>query len=166
MTRSAARDTVARVRVRLLIPLTVILLAGCGDEPGPSAAEDRRGVQQRTAGYLAAYLAGDGERACRQFTPELRRTSEKRAKAGGLSCASALALVGPQLLEAVPADQRDAFRRRAADPREVKVELTGDRATAGFAPAGGGRVPMRVELARVGDRWLIDKLGTRAQVTP
>ena len=164
MTGGPPSGTVPRVRVRLLIPL--LLLAGCGDEPGPSAAEDRRGVQQRTASYLGAYLAGDGERACRQFTPELRRTSDKRAKAGGLSCASALALVGPKLLEAVPADQRDAFRRRASDPSEVKVELTGDRATAGFAPSGGGRVPMRVELARVGDRWLIDKLGMRAQVAP
>ncbi len=150
------------------VPALVVLLlvAGCGEEPGPSAAKDRRAVQTRAATYVRAYLTGDGERACRQFTPALRRVSELRAKRGGLTCASALALVGPQLLAAVPADQRDAFRKRASDPRAVHVELAGDRATAGFAPAGGGRAPMRLELARVGDRWLVDKLGTRARVTP
>lgn len=150
------------------LALTTLLLAaaGCGSEPGPSAPDDRQAVQKRTAAYLAAYLAGDGRRACRQFTPMLRRVSDKRAKAARLNCASALALVGPRLLEALPADQRDAFRRRAADPKQVRVELAGDRATAGFAPSGAGRVPMRLELARVGDRWLIDKLGTRAQAAP
>jgi hypothetical protein len=154
------------MRRGMLVLAVVFLAAGCGEEPGPSAAKDRRAVQVRAATYVRAYLAGDGERACRQFTPTLRRVSELRAKQGGLTCASALALVGPQLLEAVPADQRDAFRKRASNPGSVHVELAGDRATAGFAPSGGGRAPMRLELARVGKRWLVDKLGTRAQVTP
>ena len=64
---------------------------------------------------------------------------------------------GPAIVERLPREQRRAFRLAVADPAAVQVELAGDRATAGLAPAAAGRKPMRVALVRAGDRWLIER---------
>ena len=153
MTAPPARGTVPRVRVRPLAALLLLALAGCGgDERGaeaPTPAEDRRAVQERTATYLRAYVSGDGDGACAQL---------RRAPA---DCAATLSAVGPAIVERLPREQRRAFRLAVSDPDIVRVELAGDRATAGFAPPARERAPMRIALVRVGDRWLIDRLGVR-----
>jgi len=146
-----------------------LLVAGCGagEEGAPTgAAADRRAVQERTASYLRAYLSGDGAGACAQFTPAYRRDADRRLRAANSTCAKLLGEVGPGLVARLPADQRRATVARVTDPAKVRVELDGSRATAGFAAAGEGRVPARVELERVGGRWLVSQLGTRARPTP
>jgi hypothetical protein len=150
MTRGRRRGTVPRVRVRLLLPL--LLLAGCGEEAAKPAAEKpdhRRAVQERTAAYLGAYVNGDGTKACAQL---------RRPPAG---CVETLSAVGPEIVRALPPEQRRAFKLAVSDPDVVQVELRGERATAGLAPLTEGRAPMRVALVRDGDRWLIEKLGVR-----
>ena len=132
-----------------------LLLAGCGEASPPAAepqrdpAADRRAVQERTAAYLGAYVGGDGARACAQL---------RRPPAG---CVETLSAVGPEIVRRLPVEQRRAFKETVADPAVIHVELDGDRATAGLAAATAGRAPMRVALARSGDRWLIEKLGVR-----
>jgi hypothetical protein len=157
MTPGPTRGTVARVRLRpLLLPILILVVAGCGGEDrpepkaaAPDAAADRRAVAERTAAYLGAYVAGDGAQACAQ----LRTPPEQ--------CAETLSAVGPEIVRRLPPEQRRAFKLTVADPAAVQVELAGDRATAGLAPAAEGRQPMRVALVRSGDRWLIEKLGVR-----
>ena len=154
MTPRRPRGTVAHVRLRLLL-LPILILAGCGGEDAPQkaaapdAAADRRAVAERTAAYLGAYVAGDGEQACAQL---------RKAPA---QCVATLSAVGPEIVRRLPPEQRCAFRLAVSDPAAVQVELAGDRATAGLAPAAEGRQPMRVALVRTGDRWLIEKLGVR-----
>ena len=156
MTRRRSPGTVARVRLHLLLLAIVVVLAGCGGDDaskqraaGPDAAADRRAVAERTAAYLGAYVAGDGEQACAQL-----RTAPAQ-------CVETLSAVGPAIVERLPREQRRAFRLAVSDPAAVQVELAGDRATAGLAPAAEGRQPMRIALVRTGDRWLIEKLGVR-----
>jgi len=154
MTTRRSRGTVTRVRVRTLLLPILLLAAGCGGEDAtpakqPDAAADRRAVQERTAAYLGAYVRGDGERACAQL---------RRAPA---ECVATLSAVGPEIVRRLPPEQRRAFRLAVSDPAALHVELAGDRATAGLAPAAPGRQPMRVALVRTGDRWLIEKLGVR-----
>jgi hypothetical protein len=157
MTPGPMRGTVARVRLRpLLLPILILAIAGCGGEDrpepkaaAPDAAADRRAIAERTAAYLGAYVAGDGARACAQ----LRKAPEQ--------CVETLSAVGPAIVERLPREQRRAFRAAVSDPAAVQVELAGDRATAGLAPAAAGRQPMRIALVRSGDRWLIEKLGVR-----
>jgi hypothetical protein len=154
MTPGPLRGTVARVRLRPLL-LATLILAGCGGEAGPKqaaapdTAADRRAVAERTAAYLGAYVAGDGQQACAQ----LRKPPKQ--------CAATLSAVGPEIVRRLPPEQRRAFKLTVADPAAVRVELAGDRATAGLAPAADGKQPMRVALVRTGDRWLIEKLGVR-----
>jgi len=153
MTPRRPRGTVAHVRLRLLL-LPILILAGCGGDEAPKKAApdnaaDRRAVAERTAAYLGAYVAGDGEQACAQ----LRKPPAQ--------CVETLSAVGPEIVRRLPTEQRRAFRLTVSDPAAVQVELAGDRATAGLAPAAEGRQPMRVALVRAGDRWLIEKLGVR-----
>ena len=147
------RGTVAHVRLRLLL-LPILILAGCGGDEAPKKAApdnaaDRRAVAERTAAYLGAYVAGDGEQACAQL---------RKAPA---QCVATLSAVGPEIVRRLPPEKRRAFRLAVSDPAAVQVELAGDRATAGLAPAAEGRQPMRIALVRTGDRWLIEKLGVR-----
>jgi hypothetical protein len=154
MTAARPRGTVRRVRLRPVLVLCLLAVAGCGDDARkpaakPDAAADRRAVQERTAAYLGTYVTGDGTRAC---------THLRRPPTG---CAETLAAVGPEIVRRLPPEQRRAFRLTVADPDVIEVELDGDRATAGLAAASEGRSPMRVALVRTGDRWLIDRLGVR-----
>jgi len=151
-----------------------LALGACGGDAEPAereagrdgAAADRRAVQERTATYLRAYLGGDGPVACAQLSPALRRSVDARAKAAGGTCATALGAIGPKLLATLPAEQREAFTASVTDAAEIRVELDGDAALAGFAPAGEGRVPARLKLERSGDRWLIAELGAQAPPAP
>jgi len=154
MTARRRRGTVAHVRARTILLPILLLTAGCGGEDARpakqrDAAADRRAVQERTAAYLGAYVGGDGERACAQ----LRKPPAE--------CVATLSAVGPEIVRRLPPEQRRAFRLTVSDPASVHVELAGDRATAGLAPAAAGKQPMRVALVRTGDRWLIEKLGVR-----
>ena len=154
MSTRRPRGTVAHVRLRLLL-LPILIFAGCGGDAAPKeaaapdTAADRRAVAERTAAYLGAYVAGDGAQACAQL---------RKAPA---ECVETLSAVGPEIVRRLPPEQRRAFRLAVSDPAAVQVELAGDRATAGLAPAAEGRQPMRVALVRTGDRWLIEKLGVR-----
>lgn len=137
---------------------SLAVLAGCGadERERPRADDDRAAIQQRVATYLRHYSAGEGERACAQYTPALRARSDARAAANGDgSCAAALAALGPEIVRAIPAVERDAFTARLVDPAGVRVELRGDRAIATL----DGVAANRLRLVRTGERWLIDELG-------
>jgi hypothetical protein len=141
---------------RRVLPVFLVALAGCGGaERAARPKPDRVAVQERVAAYVGSLLAGDGERACAQLTPEYRRLSDERAHLAGLgSCAEATALYGEAVEGVVP----EGFAREAADPRRVIVTLRGRRADAAYAV--GPRVT-RTTLREVGGRWLIDGLGVR-----
>jgi hypothetical protein len=101
-------------------------------------------------------LAGEGEQACAQFTPEYRRGMDTRAADAGLGdCATVLAGYG----EIAAAGQSEAFLRDAAKPERVIVLLEGDRAQASVMTPDGKLSTKRTALRRVGTRWLIDELG-------
>jgi hypothetical protein len=143
-------------------PLTLVaslaVLAGCGgaERERPGADADRAAVQERVATYLRHYAAGDGERACAQYTRALRARSDARAAANGDgSCAAALAALGPEIVRAIPAAEREAFTTQLTDPAAVHVELEGGHALATLE----GVAANRLRLVRSGDRWLIDELG-------
>ena len=136
-------------------------MAGCGQE-GDSGA-DRAAIQERLAGYMSAYTAGDGERACGAYSRSLRKRADARARDIGLEgCADVLKRVGPRIVRSVPDGDRRRLVRSVSDPRNVRVELDGDRATAGFAPRAGGLLPKRVVMRREDGDWKIDVLGARA----
>ena len=85
--------------------------------------------------YIKPMLAGDGERACAQLTPDYRRATEQRAKAGGIAgCAEAVLLYGEAVDGVVP----EGFAEQASDPRRVHVILHGDRAAAAMRSPRGG----------------------------
>jgi hypothetical protein len=138
----------------------LVVLAGCGGDgasapqrPGPEA--DRAAVQARVAAYLRHYAAGDGARACAQFTPGLRSRSDARAAANGdRSCAAALSALGPEIVAAMP----EGFAEQLADPAGVRVDLRGDRALATLS----GPTANHLRLVRTVDDWLIDDLGVPA----
>ena len=69
-----------------------------------------------------------------------------------------LSALGPEIVAAIPAGERDAFVRTLGDPAGVAVELRGDRALATVA----GRGARRLLLVRDGGRWLIDDLAVPA----
>jgi hypothetical protein len=134
---------------------TALVACGSDDPEQPSASADRAAVRDRVATYLEAYAAGDGARACEQLTPYLRRSADAQARKRRTgSCAQVLSQVGPKIVESVPAEQRQAFVDELTDPKQVTVTIDGDSATAGL-----GRATRRLELRRVGDRWLIATLG-------
>lgn len=135
------------------------LAVGCGEsEREDSAAEDRAAVRRTVSAYLRAYSSGEGERACALYTPELRAIAERKARARGAgSCARVLSIVGPELVAGAPRARRAALVDRVTDPAQVRVRLRGDRASAALSD----RPSTHLELRRVGDRWLIDRLGVR-----
>jgi hypothetical protein len=153
--------------MRRMIPAVLVAalaaLGGCGGDENdsrPSGANDRQAVQRQVASYLKAYAAGDGERACRHLTPSRRRLADAQTRQRGTgSCERVLSIVGPKLLNAVPAGQRQRFLDMLTDPSRVSAKITGDRAVASLQGA-----TQRLELRRVDGRWLIDKLGLPASL--
>jgi hypothetical protein len=146
------------MRRPLALVASLAVLAGCGggERERPRAGDDRAAVQQRVATYLRHFAGGDGERACAQYKVALRARSDARAAANGDgSCAAALAALGPEIVRALPAAEREAFTARLTDPGAVRVELDGERALATL----DGVAANRLRLVRAGDRWLIDELG-------
>jgi hypothetical protein len=138
---------------RCALLVFLIVLAGCGeDERAAAPKPDRVAIQERVAAYAKYLLAGDGERACAQLTPEYRRESDERARIGGvISCASATSLYGEAVAGVLPG----GF---AVTPAHVRVTVRG--ASADAALALGPRVT-KTRLREVGGRWLIDQLGVR-----
>ncbi len=142
---------------RLAFLVLVLALAGCGarEAAAPDPAKDTAAVQARVAEYLRSMLAGDGERACAQFTASYRRSAERRAKEGGLgSCADVFSLYGDAVAGTVP-----EIAATAADPALIVVSLEGDRAEAALKSPRGGLSVKRTTLRRAGALWLIDGLG-------
>jgi hypothetical protein len=141
--------------VRRFAVLVSLFVLGCGAaEPG--APTDRAAVQARVATYVKHLLAGEGEQACAQLTPDYRQRADARAEAAGFgSCADAYAIYG----ESVGGLLSKSAVRLAGDPRSVAVILRGDRAEAAMRVPGAKLSIKRATLRRVGDRWLIDSLG-------
>jgi hypothetical protein len=143
-----------RPRLALLL-VAASIVAGCGERERDPAA-DRAAVQKRVSAYVAAMLAGDGERACAQLSPAYRADAERRARASGVGgCAEAIAFYGETISGTLP----KGFARQAADPANVQVTLKGDAAEAALRLPGGQVSIRRTTLRRVESDWLIDALG-------
>jgi len=149
---------------RLALLALLLLLAGCGAEAvsappkakSDRAAGDRAAIQARVAAYMKHMLAGEGEQACAQFTPDYRRDMDTRAAdAGYVDCAAVLAGFGT----IASAGESKDYLREAAKPERVIVLLQGDRAQASIMSPRGTLSGKRTALRRVGTRWLIDELG-------
>jgi hypothetical protein len=150
---------VARVP-RLALLALLLILAGCGTDaaapPKPDAAADAAAIRARVATYIGHMLAGDGERACAQFTPAYRRDADARAKQAGLgSCADVIGLYGEALKGSLPPN----FAELATDPKRIIVVRVDDRARAAMTSPAGGPSLKQTTLRRVGSQWLIDSLG-------
>ena len=101
-------------------------------------------------------LAGEGAKACAQFTTEYRRSMDERAAEAGIGdCAEVLSAFGETLKTGMP----KGFAEDAADPKRVIVLLQGDKAQASVTTPSGGLSAKRTSLRRVGAQWLIDELG-------
>ena len=142
-------------RVRPFVLCLTLLVAGCGASE-PDASTERAAVQERVAAYVKHLLAGQGEQACAQLTPEYRKRADTRAQDAGLgSCAEAYSIYGESVGGLLPEDAV----RLAGDPKNVAVILRGDRAEAAMRVPGADLSIKRTTLRRVGDRWLIESLG-------
>jgi hypothetical protein len=143
----------------------LVFLTGCGGaervassstRPPDRSARDRAAVQERVATYLQSMLAGDGKKACAQFTPEYRRSMDTRAGDYGLGdCAAVVAALGTIASDGQSSD----YIREASKPERVIVLLQGDRAQASVKTPSGQLSRKRTALRRVGTQWLIDELG-------
>lgn len=162
--------------LRLWIALAGVALAvsaaACGggapgDGPsggGPSAGEDRAAIEDRVVRYLDAYLSGDGEQACAQYTPDRIREADRQAREqGDRSCAQVLSrvsrLLGQELRRRAPARLRGSvlprLREQLTDREQMRVRLTGDD----LALVDFTGQKNRIELKRVGGQWLISETG-------
>jgi hypothetical protein len=153
-----------------LVAVCAVLLAGCAGAAAnerAAAGDERRAVQERTIAYLTAYLGGDGEQACAQLLPAYRARMDARARAEGFAgCADVLGQVGPALFAELPEEDRELARRDYLRPDRVRVELAGDRATAGYTAAASGRIITRIALVRSTAGWRIERLGVRSMPQP
>src|SRR5213592_1257115 len=128
----------------MLLLATIALFApGCGG-PGPD---------QTVRDYFAAIVQRNGERACDQLTPALRRDIERApaARAAGRSCADVMELA---------AGLNPKLSIKGVEDLDIEVEENGDRAVATFEDPLAGRKET-IDLVQVGGDWKIATLETR-----
>ena len=127
----------------ILAALTAAVLAGCG------GGSDEDQVREVASDFTAAFADSDAKRACELMTSEAKQQIVKAAAAlGGGECEKTMSAATGLLDES----QKDALR----DAEITKVTISGDRAevtqSADVGDSGDG--PM--QLAKRGDRWLVD----------
>jgi len=154
--------------VPLLLAALVGALTACGGgAPAANPQVDRETIQGRLAAYTRALATGDGEAACAAYTPALRASFDRRAAAGGLgACPAALRVAGQNLVRALPKRRRNEILSALIDPGSVRVDLRGDRATAGYDPREVGSATQQVAVERVEGLWKISALGVRPGAPP
>jgi hypothetical protein len=119
------------------------LAVGCGGS----------GPDETVRDYFTAIVAGDGERACGELTPMLRREIDRApaARRAGRTCVEVMELaagLNPDLSE------------QDVDDLSIEVEEEGERATARFQNPLVRRRET-IDLEKVDDEWKISTLEVR-----
>jgi hypothetical protein len=125
------------------LALAALFAAGCG---GPAPDETVRD-------YFTAIIAGDGERACGDLTPMLRREIDRApaARGAGRTCVEVMELaagLNPDLSE------------QDVEDLPIDVQEEGERATARLRNPLVGRREA-IDLEKVDDEWKIATLEVR-----
>jgi hypothetical protein len=125
------------------VALAALFAVGCG---GPAPDETVRD-------YFTAIVAGDGERACGDLTPMLRRDIDRApaARGAGRTCVEVMELaagLNPDLSE------------QDVEDLSIEVQEEGERATARLRNPLVGRQEA-IDLEKVDDEWKIATLQVR-----
>jgi hypothetical protein len=127
-----------------LLAAAALVAGGCGGDAPPEDAVRR---------YFDAIVQGDGERACGQLTPELRREIDRApaARRAGRTCVEVMELA---------AGLNPGLSQQDVENLAVEVQEEGDRATARL------RNPLvrrreRIDLMKIEGEWRIATLETR-----
>lgn len=132
-----------------------LALAGCGGGGGPSE-EEKQEVLQVLDDANRAFAAGDFERTCSYYTPDVRK--QLISLYGTRTCAQAWERIDQLTRKLVTPAEFDAITSYAPD--EAIISGDAARATYGPPPPGAPRnvgpsEGSTIELRRPDDRWLI-----------
>ena len=136
----------SRALAASLVAVLVPLGAGCG----VGAGGDEDDVRSVVNHYVQASLKGNGRQACAYLTPALR-AEVGRTRA----CARVVGGDVRTRLAQLPLDVRDEVEDTFADPQEIEVDVTGDRARARLEIPHGVMADTRLDLVRTPEGWRI-----------
>ena len=148
-----------------ILALLALTIAGCGEvenasrqaRPAAPATGPVVDVMQR---YLQAANAGRGAEVCSLMTPGLRAALERKAAAGGTTCARAIATRARTIDQASTPRDRERRRRLVEDRRAITAVVRGPRAWATLT-VERTRLRSWVQFQRLSDGWRIARFGAR-----
>src|SRR5512133_330102 len=110
--------------------------------------------------YLQAANAGRGDEVCSLMTPGLRAALERKAAAGGMTCALAISTRARTIDEASTPRDRERRKRLVEDRHAITAVLRGQRAWATLT-VDRTRLRSWVQFQRLGEGWRIARFGAR-----